>query len=208
MATRTRRFSNIIELKKGVEALCAKALESTLIELKEILRKKIFSDIYNKPKGLFYERTRILYAPDIIILKMWNAFSANRVGGTLKFDEAWYDKTINLANYQHGNYYFGDLPMESYLEVLNNRKESPKYADSPYSYLGFHKVERKPFWDDFLAEVESRGGFEGIYKKYFDKYIYTGVRFGETYYMDRSKVQSAESSAQEKLIKENSKKKK
>lgn len=174
----TRKISNVIDLHKNVEALCVKALGDTLEELKEELHNIIVKDVYSKRKGLFYKRSRVLLPPNVIKLRIWNAFSASKVGGTLKFDEDYFDASVDVDNYIHGNPYFGELTMNSYLEILNNQADYYKYEDSPYLYLGFHRVERKPFWDDFLDWIDSQGGFEAIYKRHLDEYVifssYTG----------------------------------
>ena len=112
MAQAQRKFSNIIELQKGVEEYCRIALQDTLDELSEILHKLIVKDVYNTKKGTFYERTRILLIKDIIQTKIWNAFSANKIGGTLSFDEDLFDRSINIDKFQHGNPYekeFGNV---------------------------------------------------------------------------------------------------
>lgn len=165
-----RKYSNVIELKKDIEALCVKALADTLEELKENLHRIIKKDVYGVRKGLFYERTHILLIPAMIKMRIWNAFSKDRVGGTLTFDEDWFDNAIDLENYQHGSPYFGELTMESYLQILNNNVNYSKYSNSPYLYLGFHRVTRKPFWDDFMDWVDSQGGFDAIYKKHLGEY--------------------------------------
>lgn len=171
-----RKYSNIIDLKKDVEAYCVKALADTLEELRDELNRIIKKDVYGVQRGLFYERTHILLIPAMIKLRIWNAFSSNRVGGTLTFDEDWFDNAINLDNYQHGNPYFGELTMESYLQILNNqyKPNHPKMKNgnnSPYLYLGFHSVIRKPFWDDFMDWIDSQGGFNAIYKKHLGEYV-------------------------------------
>lgn len=171
-----RKYSNIIDLKKDVEAYCVKALADTLEELRDELNRIIKKDVYGVQKGLFYERTHILLIPAMIKLRIWNAFSSDRVGGTLTFDEDWFDNAINLDNYQHGNPYFGELAMESYLQILNNqyKPNHPKMKNgknSPYLYLGFHSVIRKPFWDDFMDWIDSQGGFNAIYKKHLGEYV-------------------------------------
>lgn len=167
----SRKFSNIIDLKKNVEEGCKNALNDTLEEMKDELHKIIVRDIYNNKKGIFYQRSRVLMPPNVIETRVWNAFSKSQLGGTLKFDESFFDSSVDIYNYIHGNPYFGELTLNSYLEILNNEAIYVKYQNSPYLYLGFHRVERKPFWDDFMDWVDSQGGFEGIYKKHFDKYI-------------------------------------
>lgn len=186
-----RKYSNIIDLHKDVESLCALALADTLEELKDYLHDFIRKDVYNVKKGLFYIRTRALLVPAMIKIKMWNAFSKERVGGTLTFDEKYWNQSGNLENYQHGNPYFGELPMESYLEILNNqyKPNHPKMANgnsSPYLYLGFHNVIREPFWDDFLDWVDSKGGFYEFYRKCLNKYTkITKVIGGKPIYKPR-----------------------
>ena len=170
-----RKFSNIIDLQKGVEQYCRLALEETLDELKEILHDCIVKDVYNTKKGTFYQRTRILLIKDIIMTKIWNAFSADRLGGTLSFDEDLFERSINIDNFQHGNVYEGELTLQSYLEIINSKND----WDNPYH---FPSVNRGLFWDDFMGEIEKRGGFGAIYKEHFDKYVYTTYKLGKTYY--------------------------
>ena len=177
MATQ-RKFSNIIELQKGVEEYCRLALEDTLEELKDILHDYIVKDIYNTKKGTFYQRTRILLIKDIITTKIWNAFSANKLGGTLSFDESLFERSINVENFQHGNIYEGELTLQSYLEIVNSRNE----WDNPYQ---FPVVNRGLFWDDFMAEIKNRGGFGAIYQEHFSKYVTTIYKLGKTYYHPR-----------------------
>lgn len=182
-----RKFSNIIDLQKGVEQYCRLALQDTLDELKDILHDCIVKDIYNTKKGTFYQRTRILLIKDIIMTKIWNAFSANRLGGTLSFDENLFERSIDIDRFQHGaplkkgkdgNIYGGELTLQSYLEIVNSRND----WDNPYQ---FPVVNRGLFWDDFMSKIEERGGFGAIYKENFDKYVYTTYKQGTKYYHPR-----------------------
>ena len=170
-----KKFSNIIELQKGVEEYCRIALQETLDELAEMLHNYIVKDIYNMKKGSFYNRTRILLIKDIIQTKIWNAFSASRIGGTLSFDEDLFERSINLENFQHGNIYEGELTLQSYLEIVNSQND----WNNPYH---FPSVNRKPFWDDFMSEINRRGGFGAIYKEHFDKYVISTQMYGTTHY--------------------------
>ena len=170
-----RKFSNIIELQKGVEQYCRIALQDTLDELAEILHSYIVKDIYNRKKGSFYDRTRILLIKDMIMTKIWNAFSANRIGGTLSFDEDLFERSINVDEFQHGNPFFGELTLQSYLEIVNSQND----WDNPYQ---FPMVKRKPFWDDFMDEIDRRGGFGAIYQENFSKYVTSTTLYGKTHY--------------------------
>lgn len=170
-----RKFSNIIDLQKGVEEYCRLALQDTLDELKDILHDCILKDIYNTKRGTFYQRTRILLIKDIIITRIWNAFSANRLGGTLSFDESLFERSIDVDKFQHGNVYEGELTLQSYLEIINSKND----WDNPYQ---FPVVNRGLFWDDFMDEIKSRGGFGAIYQEHFNKYVTTTYKLGKTYY--------------------------
>ena len=178
MAQVQKKFSNIIELQKGVEEYCRIALQDTLDELSEILHKLIIKDVYNTKKGTFYERTRILLIKDIIQTKIWNAFSANKIGGTLSFDEDLFDRSINIDKFQHGNPYEKELTLQSYLEIINSKND----WDNPYH---FPSVNRGLFWDDFMKEIDDRGGFGAIYKEHFDKYVTSKTLYGKTHYTPR-----------------------
>ena len=170
-----KRFSNIIDLHKNVEAQCRKALEDTLEELSEVLYKYILRDVYMVKKGSFYQRTRILLIKDMITTKLWNAFSSNKLGGTLSFDEDLFDRSINVDDFQHGNRYEGELTLQSYLEIVNSQND----WDNPY---GFPMVNRKSFWDDFLDWIDGEGGIGAIYQKHLDKYVKTTQILGRTHY--------------------------
>lgn len=169
-----RKFSNIVDLHKGIEAQCKLALQDTLDELKEELHKIILKDIYMVKKGSFYDRTRILLINGILETKIWNAFGKG-LGGTLSFDEDLFERSINVDEFQHGNPFFGELTLQSYLEIVNSQND----WENPYQ---FPIVRRKPFWDDFLDYIDSRGGFANIYKENLDKYVFTAHVFGKTRY--------------------------
>ena len=173
-----RKFSNIIELNKGVEQYCRMALQDTLDELSEMLYNHIKNDIYNVKKGTFYERTRVLLIKDIIQTKIWNAFSANRLGGTLSFDENLFESSININKFQHGNPFDGELTLQSYLEIVNSKND----WDNPYH---FPSVPRRLFWDNFMADIEKSGGFGAIYQKNFNKYVLTTSIYGKAHYTPR-----------------------
>ena len=180
MATQ-RKFSNIIELQKGVEQYCKFALQDTLDELKEMLHAYIMKDIYNTKKGTFYDRTRILLIKDMIVIKIWNAFSANKLGGTLSFDESLFERSVNVDKFQHGNPFFGELTLKSYLEIVNSKND----WDNPYH---FPSVNRGLFWDDFMAEIEARGGFGAMYQENFSNYVITTSMYGKTHYTPRINI--------------------
>lgn len=176
-----RKFSNIIDLQKGVEQYCRLALEETLDELKEMLHDCIVKDVYNTKKGTFYQRTRILLIKDVIMTKIWNAFSADRLGGTLSFDEDLFERSINVDNFQHGNVYEGELTLQSYLEIINSKND----WDNPYH---FPVVNRNLFWDDFMDEIKARGGFEKMYKENLDNYVITTTIYNKTHYTPRINI--------------------
>ena len=171
-----RKFSNAVDLYKGVEQQCKLALQDTLDELKEELHNIILKDIYMVKKGTFYDRTRILLIDSIIETKIWNAFGKG-LGGTLKFDEDLFERSINVEKFQHGSLSpnWGELDLFSYLNIVNSRND----WDNPYH---FPTVNRKPFWDDFLDYIKDRGGFSNIYKENLDKYVYTINIMGQTRY--------------------------
>lgn len=171
-----RKFSNIVDLHKGIEAQCRLALQDTLDELKDELHKIITKDIYMVKKGSFYQRTRILLVDSILETKIWNAFGKG-LGGTLKFDEDLFERSINIENFQHGSLSpnWGELDLVSYLEIVNSKNN----WDNPYH---FPSVNRKPFWNDFLDYIDSRGGFANIYKENLSKYVYVVNIMGQTRY--------------------------
>ena len=169
-----RKFSNVVDLHKGIERQCKIALQDTLDELKEELHKIILKDIYMVKKGSFYDRTRILLINGILETKIWNAFGKG-LGGTLSFDEDLFERSINVDEFQHGNPFFGELTLQSYLEIVNTQND----WENPYQ---FPIVRRKLFWDDFLDYIDSRGGFASIYKENLDKYVFTVNIFGKTRY--------------------------
>ena len=175
-----RKYSNTVDLHKGIEAQCRLALQDTLDELKEELHNIILKDIYMVKKGTFYERTRILLINDIVETRIWNAFGKG-LGGTLRFDEELFERSINIDKFQHGSPSpnWGELDLSSYLEIVNQKND----WNNPYH---FPSVNRKPFWDDFLDYIDKKGGFINIYKEHFNNYVYTTNVMGRTHYTPKT----------------------
>ena len=67
------------------------------------------------------------------------------------------------------------LKLQSYLEIINSKND----WDNPYH---FPSVNRGLFWDDFMKEIDNRGGFGAIYQENFNKYVKSTVIFGKKHY--------------------------
>lgn len=156
-------FRNNVELQKGLEHECRLAMLDTIEELTDVLKEKIETDIYGHQEGSFYERTNVLLDNDMIISNVWNDFGRG-IGGIIRFDEDLYNRSGNTTLFQHGNIYLGALPLQSYLEIVNEQNDW-------YNPFQFPSVNRGSFWDDFLDYIDSEGGFNEIYKKHLSEYV-------------------------------------
>lgn len=159
-----RLFHNTIDLKKNIAIAGRKALQDTLEQMTDKLHEIIIEDVYrNKPT--FYQRSKWLLSKPFKAY-VYNNFGKG-VGGGIKPDGSSYGS--NLKKFQHGNEYFGALPMESFLEMLNYSGQH-WLAENPFNFPTW--VDRAPFWEDFLEWAEGSDGFNKLYQENLDKYTW------------------------------------
>lgn len=173
------RFSNTIELRKGVEDVCRKALKETADICMEELEKIIYEDIYKKytPKNSQTKsfRTKWLLAEykNIFKIRIYNNFGKG-LGFSLKLNNPNEKIPTNPTHFQHGAGFSGkngDViyseleDIESYLEMLND----PSFInnDNPFGFP--RKISREPFWDEFEEWLENN--FIKIYGEIMSKYV-------------------------------------
>lgn len=161
-----RLYHNTLQLEKGLSQCCRQALNDTLEQMVDKLHEIIIEDVY-KNKPTFYHRSKWLYTKPFKKY-IYNNFGKG-IGGGIKPDGSHYGS--NLKKFQHGNEYFGELPMDSFLEMLNYSGQH-FMSENPFGFPTFIQ-NREPFWDDFLDWANGSDGFNKLYQKNLDKYTWT-----------------------------------
>lgn len=168
----SRVFQSFAEFEDAAENATKIALNWTLNYFKNRLREYAKTYIYNNAyKVKWYSRTNWLKEKDAIESYIYKN-TKNAIGGGLRFNREVYD---NFSEpFQHGNpvHY---LPMNSYLEIMNNSSLLPKSEKNIFHFPTGDEIDRGSFYSDFLNLLDKE--WESVFdEKWNDalSYIKTG----------------------------------
>ena len=170
MATYVAKTNN--ELYSMVQDQCYKAMQDTVDECWEELKRTIMDDVYrNRPQNPQF-RTKWLLAKykEIFTVRAYKHFGQG-IG-------LWIKPNLNIsvpsdpkkfrhgAGSKNGAIYSTIQDMPSYLEMLNN----PNFINNnnPFNFPT-EIPDREPFWDDFLEWFNKN--FGKIYYEKLSKYV-------------------------------------
>lgn len=133
------------ELRKDMELVINDLNNFLLNKLMEFIKR----DVYDAYTPIFYERTE-----DLLNKKNWEVRLkkySGRLITTIYFKDECLtpflyseDDLYNPKRYIHGNDIFGQLTSDAFLKIINGDVKQG-------NFMNFAKVDRKPFWDDFLT---------------------------------------------------------
>lgn len=156
----SRTFSTLAEFEDAAESATKKAMIWTLNYFKHKLSDLAESHIYNNAyKCKWYHRTNWLKEKDAIEGYIYKN-TKNAIGGGVRFKREVYD-SFNEP-FQHGNptkY----LPMNSYLEIMNNSSLLPSGDKNPFHFPTGSEIDRGHFYDEFLALVDKE--FDSVFEE-------------------------------------------
>ncbi len=147
----SRVFQSFAEFEDAAEKATKQALIWTLNHFRRELRNLAIEHIYNnayKPK--WYNRTHWLKDNDAIEAYIYKN-AKNKIGGGVRFNREIYD-SFNEP-FQHGSP-IKYLPMNSYLEIMNNSSLLPKGEKNPYHFPTNDEIDRGHFYDEFLELLD------------------------------------------------------
>ena len=171
----SRVFLSKVELEGTLEAAAKLALVNTLKHFKKEFRKIAVSHIYkNAYTPKWYERTHWLEDEDALEYYIYKN-SKNFIGGGVRFNRKAYDNYTE--GFQHGNA-VRYLPMNSYLEIMNNGSLLPTGDKNIFHFPTGSQINRGHFYEECLDLLDKE--FDTIFDQKWEDakhYVQTGKPF-------------------------------
>lgn len=164
-----RVFQTLAEFESEAESATKEALLYTLNYFKGRLRDIAVAHIYNNAyKKKWYNRTHWLNDDDAVEAYIYKN-SKNFIGGGVRFNREAYDD-FNEP-FQHGNpvHY---LPMNSYLEIMNNSSLLPKGEKNIFHFPTGDEIDRGNFYKEFFDELDR--DFQSKFDEMWNRAIHHG----------------------------------